>query len=609
MLLTKFSLRNYKSFIDSGELEFKAGFNLIIGKNSAGKTALVEGMSGRAEPNPHRSPLTLPTTDSRPNRVQGATSVFALDRADVEAALFASQFALPVPPNEVNNKTYIAAVPERFLSTAPITLQMKHIGGRTASIDLRHLDAQVHQQAQYVASADGKELIFAGSWINTEPGAPVASILANWAMDRVYVLTAQRFSTPLSAIGTRDELLSDASNLAEVLHNLRAREMMFRKFNELVSTVFPEIKWVGTRVLQQDARMAEVIISMVPPEEDRPDLLIPLSAAGTGVGQVLSLLYVVLNSRTGRVIIVDEPQSFLHPGALRKLVSVLKQYAQRHQFVFTTHAHQLLVTAEPTTVTQIWLDGYQSKARQLTHPTPRDLQGILMDVGARLSDTFGADAILWVEGQSEELSFPFIAELVAKKPLLGVQILSVIGTSAFEEHKRIDAKIVRAMYTRLSEGAWLVPPAVGFILDREGRTREERAELEKESHNRIAFLSRRMFENYLLEAHAIANVICQDVPGAATSQSVQRYLDDAKDRGLHLTPDAKRNVASGASWENEVHAANLLGNLFDELSEKRLEFRKTDHGVRMARWIAENRPAALGEIAELLAEKLSVGVR
>jgi len=46
---------------------------------------------------------------------------------------------------------------------------------------------------------------------------------------------------------------------------------------------------------------------------------VPLSESGTGVGQVLAILYVVFTSEYPRTIVIDEPQSFLHPGAVRKL--------------------------------------------------------------------------------------------------------------------------------------------------------------------------------------------------------------------------------------------------------------------------------------------------
>jgi len=55
MHISHFQLFNYKSFRDSGALEFKPGINIIVGANNAGKTALLEALSLDFENNPHRS--------------------------------------------------------------------------------------------------------------------------------------------------------------------------------------------------------------------------------------------------------------------------------------------------------------------------------------------------------------------------------------------------------------------------------------------------------------------------------------------------------------------------------------------------------------------------
>ena len=52
----------------------------------------------------------------------------------------------------------------------------------------------------------------------------------------------------------------------------------------------------------------------------------------------------------------------------------------------------------------------------------QQLRFFLSEIGARLSDVFGADHILWVEGRTEELCFPLILSRVAKQPLFGTAI-------------------------------------------------------------------------------------------------------------------------------------------------------------------------------------------
>jgi hypothetical protein len=59
MHFAKFKIENYKSFRSSGDLSFTPGFNVIVGRNDVGKTALVEGLSLTFGTIPHRSEKTI----------------------------------------------------------------------------------------------------------------------------------------------------------------------------------------------------------------------------------------------------------------------------------------------------------------------------------------------------------------------------------------------------------------------------------------------------------------------------------------------------------------------------------------------------------------------
>jgi hypothetical protein len=60
MHFSKFKLENYKSIHSSGDLLFTPGFNVIVGRNDVGKTALVEGLSLAFGTISHRSEKTIP---------------------------------------------------------------------------------------------------------------------------------------------------------------------------------------------------------------------------------------------------------------------------------------------------------------------------------------------------------------------------------------------------------------------------------------------------------------------------------------------------------------------------------------------------------------------
>ena len=241
----------------------------------------------------------------------------------------------------------------------------------------------------------------------------------------------------------------------------------------------------------------------VDPDTERDDLAVSLSESGTGVGQVLAMLYVAFASRSPRTIIIDEPQSFLHPGAVRKLFEILKGYPQ-HQYIVTTHSPNAVTAADPGALFLVRKEGEESVVEQLNVSEAKDQTRFLREVGASLSDVFGADDVLWVEGPTEEECFPLILSEVVGRRLLGTKVVGVLSTGDLEGKRSRD---VYRIYGRLSEGGGLLPAAVGFVFDREGRSEKDRQDLARESGGLVAFLPRKMYENYLLNPGAIAAVV------------------------------------------------------------------------------------------------------
>jgi len=354
----------------------------------------------------------------------------------------------------------------------------------------------------------------------------------------------------------------------------------------LLSQVFPDITEVGVPPI--DTQTARIMIWSNSPELEREDLAIPLAASGTGIGQALAMLYVMLTSDFPRTILIDEPTSFLHPGAVRKLLSILKSFSQ-HQLIISTHSPTVISATNSAQINLITKhDGASIVSRINTNETS-DLSSSLAEIGARLSDVFGADNILWVEGPTEERCFPLLLE-AARRPMLGTVILGVLHTSDFDKRS---AEWAVQIYERLSRGPALLPPGIGFVFDRESRSQDKRDDLIKRSNGRVHFLQRRMYENYLLNPRAIA-AVTGDLPGFRDSPlpavEVDRWLQEH-----HRQPDAE-------NWRVDADGAALLDLLFKETSEHRYSYKKDKvvYGVALTKWLLENEPEELTEITNLL---------
>ena len=433
-------------------------------------------------------------------------------------------------------------------------------------------------------------------------------------------LQAQRFIGKCS-VGNNEELNPRASNLAEVIHLLesRGKEKLYERFNDYVSTMFPQFASVSTQILsKQHSREPNPVEILLWPAKaagsNRKDLAFSLSDCGTGTGQVLAILYAVLASPQPRPIVIDEPQSYLHPGAAKKLIEILKEFPQ-HQYFIATHSAEIIAAANPSTIVKLRLEDGETKASGMNARDIREQRSLLAELGVSLSDVFGADSILWVEGPTEELCFPLVLSKLAPKLLTGTKIVSIKSTGDLLGKKAHFAEVMFDLYKRISGGNNLYPPAVGFVFDRENRTEQDMKDLQKRSQHQIDFLERCMYENYLLHPDAIAFALNQEDAGREQSvagEEVREWLETnkvkLKEKNDFFSKDTTQQELSNPQWvDANINAAKLLDVLFAELSFARVEFRKTKHSVMLTEWLLENNPDSFAELVQFLQRILDAG--
>ena len=261
------------------------------------------------------------------------------------------------------------------------------------------------------------------------PGNSLYVIAAQHCSQSIYSFLAERLNLGDCQFGNNPTLNSNASNLAEVINILQANPVRLQELNEHMANIFGNVFQINARPASKRSNCVEIIVWTVDPGSKRGDLAIELEESGTGIGQVLAMLYVAITSNDSRTIIIDEPNTFLHPGAARKLVEILKLYPQ-HQYNFATHSPEIIRISEPGALISVTWENNESKLVPIDAQNIDDLQAVLLDVGAKLSDVFGADAILWVEGLTEEECFPRILRQVSQEVLFGALSANITETPA-----------------------------------------------------------------------------------------------------------------------------------------------------------------------------------
>ena len=69
---------------------------------------------------------------------------------------------------------------------------------------------------------------------------------------------------------------------------------------------------------------------------------IPLVEASDGTLRLIAYYTILNKAKSSLLIAIEEPERSLHPGALKDIVKILEQMAERTQVIITTHSSQLL---------------------------------------------------------------------------------------------------------------------------------------------------------------------------------------------------------------------------------------------------------------------------
>lgn len=136
----------------------------------------------------------------------------------------------------------------------------------------------------------------------------------------------------------------------------------------------------------------------------------PLSHLGKGMRSIylLSLLeaYMEEEERLPSLILMEDPEIYLHPELQKISSQILYRLSRRCQVIFSTHSPNLLFQFHSRQIRQVVLDknGY-SVIRKHT-----SLSVILDDLGYSASDLMNVDFVFIVEGKQDKSRLPLLLE-------------------------------------------------------------------------------------------------------------------------------------------------------------------------------------------------------
>ena len=164
----------------------------------------------------------------------------------------------------------------------------------------------------------------------------------------------------------------------------------------------------------------------------------PLANQGTGL-QRMSLIYLIQNmiekkllgKNDDKLLLIDEPEAFLHPEAVRALGRSLYKIGEKMPLMISTHSPILIDLSERHTSIQVFRVGereaiqlYKSVSEQFDEDDIKNMK-ILNYVDSYVNEFFFADKVVIVEGDTEYIAFKHLA----KQKNMNIHIIRARGKS------------------------------------------------------------------------------------------------------------------------------------------------------------------------------------
>jgi energy-coupling factor transporter ATP-binding protein EcfA2 len=286
----------------------------------------------------------------------------------------------------------------------------------------------------------------------------------------------------------------------------------FDDFADLVRTTWPNMD------IKRPERvdLNNVVMFCVEERVDRE-----LYWSGFGFQVWCQLLTHIVRSRNATLLVIDEPEIYLHPDLQRRLLGILKDAGP--DILLATHSTEIISEAEPSDV--LLISKSRRSAQRLRDTT--QVQGALTLLGSgqnlTLTQLARTRRVLFVEGDDFKIIGSF-AKQIGLTDIASKADFAVVATEGFSHWPDVKGL------------AWGMEKALGFplmlgaIFDRDYRSEEEVRSIVAELKQHLAFAhihQRKELENYLL----VPSVLNRAVRGRLNDVAKRRMAEPQ-----HATP-------------------------------------------------------------------------
>ena len=330
------------------------------------------------------------------------------------------------------------------------------------------------------------------------------------------------------------------------------RDGEFEDFKEFVNLWLPEIEELSVTT-RPGAELSDRELDVFVRERgDRTPK--ELCWAGDGMQVFVQILTHLWRLRSADVVILDEPELYLHADLQRRLVRLLDSTTA--QTITATHSSEMLAEASSESV--VWVD--KTRQRAIRRPKPASLEDLSAQIGSsfnlRLATALRARTVVFVEGDDMSI-IRELAKTIGADDLARERNCAVIEIKGFSNWVRVEP--FKWFVSDFLDGS----VDVYVLLDRDYRADADVSKVRStlEAIGVHAHVWRRKeLENYLLDPTALARV-SNSTPEYILSQ-LESITDD-------MTEDVLAQFAEKRHFFSPSDKKDLARTISETYSELR----------------------------------------
>ncbi len=155
------------------------------------------------------------------------------------------------------------------------------------------------------------------------------------------------------------DLEEDGSNLASVVSSIIKDDKSKRRFLHYVNYILGFVTDVSTQNILGSSHILAV------KEKYSKEYLVTAPALSEGTLHIIGII-VAIKFQSASLVILEEPERYIHPSILKKIMAIIYEEQDNRQFLITTHSPELIENTFPDNV--ILVDRDKKGRTTIHHP-------------------------------------------------------------------------------------------------------------------------------------------------------------------------------------------------------------------------------------------------